>query len=165
MDTKAALAENRARVEEFIAQARTTAATWTTPVRPGKWSPAEVAEHITISYRQTAGLMKDGVSDGFPKLPALLRPLVRRIAFAPVLKTGRFARPVKTFKSLTPEHPPATPDEAAARLLATLDAFEAAVRAMPADTVRHPAFGTISAADYVLFQAHHTRHHQAQLTA
>src|SRR5205807_7146854 len=38
MDLTAALAENRARVDEFITATQQVAGSWTTPVRPGKWS-------------------------------------------------------------------------------------------------------------------------------
>ncbi|OGU01308.1 MAG: hypothetical protein A2085_07945 [Gemmatimonadetes bacterium GWC2_71_10] len=165
MDLDAALALNHARVDEFIAATARLGTTWTPPVRPGKWSPAEVAEHIAMSYRQTTELIGGKGGGGFPKVPGLLRPLVRRLGFAPVLKTGRFGRPVKTFKSLTPTDVPGTPDEAARRIRDALAAFEATVREQDGAAIQHPSFGTVRAADYIAFQAYHTTHHQAQLTA
>lgn len=164
MELSASLAENRARVEEFLGATRGVAGAWTAPVRPGKWSPAEVAEHINLSYRQTTELL-EGRPAGFPNLPFFLRPLLRRFAFRPVLATGRFGRPVKTFASFTPTDLARDPAEAEARLRSSLERFEAGVRSVTSPIIRHPAFGTIAVSDYVLFQAIHTRHHQGQLTA
>jgi DinB superfamily len=164
MDLEASLDDNRARVNDFIVASRGTAGSWNTPVRPGKWSPAELAEHINLSYRQSAEMMGGQGTGGFPKVPVIFRPLLRKLAFRPVLRRGRFGRPVKTFKSLTPSNLPKDPGEAAERLGATLQAYEATVRSISTPTIRHPAFGEVSATDYVLFLAIHTRHHQGQLT-
>jgi hypothetical protein len=165
MELDAALAMNRARVEEFIAAALSQGATWTTPVRPGKWSPGEVAEHIAMSYRQTTNLIGGSGDAGFPRLPAPLRPLIRRLGFQPVVRTGRFGRPVRTFKSLTPVDVAKSPQEAAERIRAALAEFESVVRGHHGPTIKHPSFGNVSLADYVAFLGYHTTHHQGQLTA
>ena len=40
------LAANRAAVTDLVAAAEKSAATWTTPPAPGKWSPSQVVEHV-----------------------------------------------------------------------------------------------------------------------
>jgi hypothetical protein len=165
MDRDTALAENRARIEQFLAAAADTAAAWTTPVRPGKWSPAELTRHIEQGFLETGGFIRSGTNPGFPKIPRLLRPLARKFGLDPVLRTGRFPRPLKTFKSLIPSGTAATPAAAAAALRATWAEFETIVRAYPGDMLDHPSFGRIPLADYLMFLAYHTTHHQAQLKA
>ncbi len=163
MDLTSALTENRQRVAEFVAAARAAGASWTTPVRPGKWSPAEVAEHIALTYRESAAVFATG-KDMFPAVPFFIRPLARRVAYDPVLRTGKF-KPVKTFKSLIPLDGAKTPDEAAQRIEAALATFEQAARAHGGGPLKHLTFGTIDTGDYVRMQGYHSRHHQAQLTA
>lgn len=165
MDRDTALAENRTRLEQFLAAAEGTAAAWTAPVRPGKWSPAEVTRHIEQGFQETGGFIRNGANPGFPKIPRLLRPLVRRLGLDPVVRTGRFPRPIKTFKSLIPTGTAATPADAAAALRATWAEFETIVRAFPSETLDHPSFGRIPLTDYLMFLAYHTTHHQAQLKA
>ncbi len=164
MDLEAAIAENRQRVADFLSAARGQAAVWATPVHPGKWSPAEVAEHIVLTYRESAKVFSTG-KDMFPAVPFFLRPILRRLAYDPTNKTGRFDRRVRTFKSLTPLDGAKTPDEGAKRIEAALAGFEQAARAHGGGALKHKTFGTIDAGEYVRFQGYHTRHHQAQLTA
>jgi len=109
-DLDAALAENAKQVEHFIAALPGVRDSWNVPVRKGKWSPAQVAEHIALSYRETTALAR-GDASGFPRVPALLRPLIRSLGFKRVLKTGTFMKS-RTFQSLTPLQGPATPEEA-----------------------------------------------------
>ena len=164
MNLDEALAENRRRVEAFIAASAPLGETWTTPVRPGKWSPAEVNEHVAMSYVAAADVYATG-GDAFPKLPFFLRPLLRRFVFDKVIRNGGdFGRPVKTFKALTPLERRRTPADGAIRVRDALTVFEAKVRAHGTAQVRHTAFGTLDPAAYVMFQAYHTTHHQKQLT-
>jgi len=164
MELEAAIAQNRARVDEFIAATHAVAGTWTTPVHPGKWSPAEVAEHIHIAYTASADLARDAKS-AFPNFPFFLRALARKMAFEFVMKNGRFPRRVKTFKSFVPMDLAQTPEAAAGRLRAAVASFEAAVRARGDRPIRHPVFGTVSGSEWVIFEGHHTKHHEAQLGA
>lgn len=161
MDLNAAIAENQGRVEDFVSAAKGVAGSWNTPVRPGKWSPAEVTEHVIIAYMESADIAK-GTAFRFPKVWPFLRPLAKMMAFDQVMKTGKF-RPVKTFKQFIPAKVAANPDEAAARLRKASGDFEAAMRSLTAASVSHPLFGTLGLPEYVQFQGYHTRHHQAQL--
>jgi hypothetical protein len=43
------LAANRSAVDDLIAAAERATPNWTTPRAPGKWSPAQVAEHVARS--------------------------------------------------------------------------------------------------------------------
>ncbi len=163
MDLRSAIQENQSRVNDFIATAKSVAGSWTTPVREGKWSPAQVAEHVAIGYDEAADVMK-GTAFRFPKFPFFLKPIAKMMAFDQVMKTGKF-RPVKTFKDLNPVNVPASPDAAAERLKQAAANFENAVSTASAASINHPLFGKVGLAEYVQFQGYHTRHHQAQLKA
>ena len=163
-DLATAISENRARVEHFIAAMLAAPGGWTTPVRPGKWSPAEVCEHIVLSYRKTVAIVR-GDAPGYPRVPRLLRPLVRKLVMELVIKRGAFMGRTRTFDALTPLAVTAHAGEGVERLREAVAECETVLRSLGETPVPHPMFGAVPAADYLRFLAVHTRHHQSQLTA
>lgn len=160
-DVAAALAANRAAANEFIAAADQAASHWSVPRAPGKWSPAQVVEHVARPLEESAHEVA-GVPSTFPSFPALVRPLVRGVFFNRVLKRGRFPR-ARTPPAFDPASGPASPAEGRARVQASLDEFERACRACAGPTMSSTIFGTVTVSDYVRFQELHTRHHHRQL--
>src|SRR3979490_3291652 len=75
-DVKDALAANRDAVLDLVAAAERSAATWTTPRAPGKWSPSQVVEHVTRGFEEAAQGVS-GAPSSIPMPPAFLRPLLR----------------------------------------------------------------------------------------
>ena len=55
-DVNDALAANRAAVIDLVAAAERSAATWTTPRAPGKWSPSQVVEHVARGLDEAANI-------------------------------------------------------------------------------------------------------------
>ena len=161
-DVNDALAANRAAVIDLVAAAERSAATWTTPRAPGKWSPSQVVEHVARSLEESANVVS-GAPSKFPPLPAFLRPLVR-LFFNRILKKGAFPK-AKANKAFDPTSGPATPAQARVRVEGALARFdqECRRRAASGQNVDHPGFGTVSVEDYARFQAVHTRHHCKQM--
>src|SRR5437764_15296711 len=89
-EIETAIADNRAAVEAFAAAARAVdAASWNTPRAEGKWSPAQIAEHLAIVYEynrtvvtRTAGKV----------VPTFVQPLARWFIVTRTLKAGAFTR-------------------------------------------------------------------------
>jgi len=162
-EVASALQATRTAVEALIAAAEASAAVWTTPRAPGKWSPSQLVEHVARTLDEGANVVA-GKPSKFPRLPFLLRPLMRGLFFRRVLGTGRFAR-AKTNKAMDPETGPTSPSDARVRLNASLAVFERACqgRAEVADNVSTSIFGTVSLIDYVRFTELHTRHHLGQM--
>ncbi len=163
-DLAAALAANRAAAAELLATADRLGAAWSVAPAPGKWSPAQITEHVAVGHDVSARVVMGTASD-VPKLPRFLRPLVRRLAFRKVLDQGRFPRPVRTLKAFQPLRAPATPAEGRARLEQAIAKFEADVIGWAKGqdrTIEHPAFGAVALSDYVRYLEIHTRHHQKQ---
>jgi hypothetical protein len=52
-DVNDVLAANRAAVIDVVVAAERSAATWTTPRAPGKWSPSQVVEHVARSLEES----------------------------------------------------------------------------------------------------------------
>lgn len=159
------IAENQRAVQRFAATCRGVPdAAWLTPPAPGKWSPAQVAEHVALAYE----LSRKALTGTFPgtSAPSFLRPLIRRFFLAPVLRNGAFGRRAKAPGVFLPGQPSTTPESAAARLALTSSAFESLIEETArsgAETIDHPFFGRVPLADYLRLQAIHTNHHFRQL--
>ena len=163
-DVNDALASNRDAVLELVAAAERSAATWTTPRAPGKWSPSQVVEHVTRGFEEAAKGVS-GAPSSIPMPPAFLRPLLRLLFFNRILKKGVFPKGFKAHKAMNPASGPATPAEARVRLEGALARFDQECRKQIAGgqhTVSS-GFGTVSVEDFVRFSALHTRHHCKQM--
>jgi len=162
---ESAIVENHETVDTFIAVARgVEPGRWRVPRAEGKWSPAQVVEHLALSFEYSHGVM-NGNAPG-PAAPRLLRPLVRTVFVKPVLKHGRFMRKGRAPSMFQPSSVPPDPPELLARLEGALRAFEDDLRVAARSgraTLDHPFFGTMRLTDYLRLQAIHARHHRAQL--
>ena len=163
-EIETAIADNRAAVEEFVAAARgIDAATWGTPRAEGKWSPAQIAEHLAVVYEYNRKVVTGTAGKGAPRF---LQPLAKWFIVTRTLKAGTFTR-----KGRAPGifHPTAAPPAATAvltRLTNALAGFENDIRSGHPEArhhVAHPFFGKLPTVDYLRLQAIHARHHRSQL--
>ena len=163
-DVASTIRSNQIAIAAFLDAVRAVPADdWTEPSAPGKWSPAQVVEHVALVYELGLKLWKGTATD--PSAPRWLRPLIGMIIRRTVLRTGRFMKS-KTAAPFRPQEPPASRDSLVARLEDASRAFERSAEQeveSGRSTFDHPAFGRFGVADYVQFQAYHTKHHQAQL--
>jgi hypothetical protein len=165
-DLDASLAANRSAVDELIAVAERARPNWNTPRAPGKWSPAQVTEHVARALEEGANVVA-GKPTKLPTLPSFIRP-VAGFMLRRVVRTGKFPK-AKTNRPMNPEHTsptiPTDPAEAKNRLESALAAFERECRARAASRmpVESPAFGTVTVEDYARFTELHTRHHTRQI--
>ena len=117
---------------------------WNAPRAPGKWSPSQISEHVARSLEESANVAA-GRPSKFPKLPAVIHPLLRGFLFTRVLRKGAFPK-AKTNKAMNPVSGPATAAEGRARLETSHDAFDAACRRLAAhgEPVRTTIFGAVA---------------------
>lgn len=162
-DINTALAASRDAIDQMIVAGERTGAAWTSPRAPGKWSPSQIVEHVARSLEESAN-MAAGRPSKFPKLPALIHPVVRSLLFKRVLRNAAFPK-AKTNKAMDPASGPATPAEGRARLETAHQKFDEACRqiASRGDRVRTTIFGAVRVEDYVRFTEIHTRHHNGQM--
>ena len=163
-DLATALASNRAAVEALIATAEKAAPNWNTPRAPGKWSPAQVVEHVAMALEEN-GNVAMGRPSRIPTLPGVLRPLVR-VFFNRIVRTGNFPK-AKTNRAMTPMKSPESAAHARTRLGDALRRFEADCQttASRGDQVASGAFGKVPVEDFVRFNELHVRHHTKQIVA
>ena len=156
------LAANRTAVLDLAAAAERSAATWTTPRAPGKWSPSQVVEHVARGLDEAANIVSGAPS--IPMPPAVLR-LVGRLFFYRILKKDAFPNGFKALRAMNPASGPATPAEARARLEGAFARFDQECRRRVAggQHVVSTGFGRVSVEDLVRFNGIHTRHHCKQM--
>jgi hypothetical protein len=155
---------NHRSVAEFLATARgVDSAGWSREPVPGKWSPAQVTEHVALAYERTRELLRGPAGPGVPRL---LRPIVRFLYVRPILRTGRFPAKGKAPKQFRPSSSPGTAEALCGRLETAAHGLETDLERLESAGQRaldHPVFGRIKLADALRFQAFHTAHHRQQL--
>ncbi|MEO8218164.1 MAG: DinB family protein [Acidobacteriota bacterium] len=140
---------------------------WTSPREPGKWSAAEVIEHVTSVYDVLDDELTSGRSMAVVTTPRQ-RILLRSLVMPLILVSGRFPKGARSPKELRPTKVESDPERAVARLRAAARRFETSVsearRRRPPATVTHPYFGKASLLQAVLFCARHAEHHRLQVS-
>jgi hypothetical protein len=162
-DINAALAACKDATDELIAAAERCGPSWALPRAPGKWSPSQIVEHVARALEESANVAS-GRPSKFPRLPAVVHPLLRGLLFKRVLKKSAFPK-ARTNKALNPVNGPATSLEGRARLEGAHRKFDDACRELASrgEVMRTTTFGAVQVADYVRFMELHTRHHGKQM--
>src|SRR5438132_4219500 len=162
-DINTALEASKDAIEQLIIAGERTNIAWTSPRAPGKWSPSQIVEHVARSLDESAN-MAAGRPSKFPKLPAVVHPIVRGLLFKRVLRKAAFPK-AKTNKAMDPASGPATPGEGRVRLETAHKTFDEACRQLASrgGRMRTTTFGTVGVEDYVRFMEIHTRHHDKQM--
>ena len=133
----------------------------------GKWSTAEILEHLARAFSATTKGLERALGAGHPI--ATTATLRQRVAAWLVLSSGRMpsGRPAPKATipvGLDPDIALATACENLARLDGALDRC-AARFGEHATVVDHPVLGAFSVAQWRRFQWVHTRHHARQIEA
>lgn len=165
-DLDSALEAQRTAADAFESAVRAVPdASWNVPREPGKWSPAQVADHVVVSTRVARGAFAG--TAGMAGIPRFLRGLARTFYFDKVVMKG-FPRKGKGPPAFAPAQDPAPRADLLARLEEEVAAFEEAARTgrdAGRITLEHGFFGRIAIGDYVLFNARHLDHHAPNFPA
>jgi hypothetical protein len=162
-DLQNALLAHREAVEDFLKAARQVpVAQWSQPRAPGKWSPGQVAEHVTLAYEVNRRVLSGSLPG--KGVPRFLRPLLRTFLLNPVLRRGSFIPGSRSPKVFRPGGAPPPQAPLLGRLQIAAKAFETTVSGMTGDVIEHQYFGRLPLSDFVRLQEIHTRHHRKQLT-
>ncbi|HZS96826.1 MAG TPA: DinB family protein [Terriglobales bacterium] len=99
-DVNDVLAANRAAVLDLVAASERSAATWTTPRAPGKWSPSQVVEHVARGGRRGQRRLWGAVDPDAPRFPA---PAAQTV-LQPDLEEGRISERVEGPQGVKPRY-------------------------------------------------------------
>jgi hypothetical protein len=138
---------------------------WTRPWAEGKWTPAEVTEHVTRGYEVLLGELRDGEPMRL-RMASWQRTLSRWIILPHILFHRSFPIRAPAPREVRPGPPRAPRDEALRALREAAEAFAAALsaaRGRPGAGLTHPYFGKVEPVRALRFVAIHTEHHRRQI--
>jgi hypothetical protein len=134
---------------------------------PGKWSGAEIVEHLALSYRATSVAIRKALDAGAPR--GRRRSFGQRAACFVVLTLGHLPSGRRAPEAVVPAggSPDTVVSEARQRLgQLDQDLAEAHERLGPAVLVaQHPVLGGLTVDEWRRFHFVHTRHHCRQIAA
>ena len=166
---RAAVDEHQAALAAYVeAAAALPEGAWTRPWADGKWTPAEITEHLLMTYRVFIGEVNGGPAMRL-KLTPFRRRLLKMLMLPHMLYHRTFPRGARAPRELRPD-PATLPDQADGvvqmRALGERYAQEAErARAAGWDHVTHPYFGAIDLTRGMCLCAVHLEHHTRQLRA
>jgi hypothetical protein len=137
---------------------------WNVPRAPGKWSPAQLTDHVAVATRVARGAMSGNAK--FGAIPKFLRWLPRKFYLDKVLREGALPKKSGGPPAFAPAHQPMPRPELCTQLDSEIAAFAQLARDLTTaghSTFEHGFFGTVQIADYVRFNALHLDHHREQL--
>lgn len=165
-DWDARRADHRAAVERFLESAEAVQdGEWAIHPRQDKWSPAQIAEHLVLTYDAMLRELKGGV--GLRLRGSWWRRLVIRLRFLPmVLKQGRLPSGAPAVREVRPGD--ATRDKAELVRVFRERALQfdegiGAAHHKGGVRLTHPFFGRLDASQALKLVAVHIEHHRKQL--
>ena len=158
--------EHREALRRFLASAESLAAeAWNAQPRPEQWTPAQIAEHLRLSYHVVRSELSG--QTGFRVRSSRWQQLLFRLLYLPrILKSGRFPKGVPAVREIRPENGPFDRKELLDALRTEGEQLIALIQAIPfgqGASITHPFLGKLGLLDGVRLATQHIRHHQKQL--
>ena len=159
------IAENQKAVAQFLATARNVPPEkWEQPVAAGKWTPAQIVDHIAVTTEVALKAINGDPAMG--SIPKFLRFIPRKLGFDPTIKKGRFPEKQRGPAVFAPSTANPSYEASVEKLNRALAALETHVRGVMAKgqhSFEHSFFGRVSIPDYIRFGTLHVQHHERQL--
>jgi len=160
------MAEHREALAGFLETASALPAeAWDQPWGPGKWTRAQVAEHLSLSYEAVIRELETGEAMAL-KLTPWRRTLTRWLLLPHILFHRSFPIRAPSPREIRPRDPRAPRAEALRQLRELGGRFEETMeRAVQAGggSVTHPFFGRVPPLKVVRFMGVHLEHHGRQI--
>jgi hypothetical protein len=162
------LSSHRNAVNLFIQRAQAIAPEqWEAPLGGGKWSPAQIAEHLRLTYEVVSGEMEGGQGIAIRTKP--WQQAWIRVRYLPqILRSGRLPAGARAPREARPGDGPFDRAATLAALAHAATRFEEALadRWDRADAIlTHHLFGKMTGKKGIRFLTVHTLHHTRQLPA
>lgn len=136
---------------------------WARPLAEGKWSPAQVTDHLIRTYDVILGEIAGG--GGMKIRTSFLLRLLLNLTYKPrILRGGWFPARAPAPPEIRPRKE-RLPEQASAVALfrQRAEEYEKAMQGRPEARLTHAYFGRLTPAEGILFCARHIEHHRRQL--
>ena len=163
---RSAVEEHQVALASYLdAAAALPADAWTTPWQPGKWTPAEITEHLALTYRVFIGEATTGATMKL-KLTPFRRRMLKLLLLPHMLFHRKFPKGARAPREVRPEAPAGSREEALEGLRGLGEQFERAAEAARGagkPGLTHPYFGLVDWNRGLRFCALHIEHHRGQI--
>ena len=155
--------EHEEAVAAFVeAMERVPVGVWREPIGPGKWTPAQIVEHVYLAYR----VLLDELGGG-PPMKAKAGPFMQRVLrwflLPHMLFHRTFPKGARSPREVRPSDDGVAHEDAVVRLRAAAQEFEHGLARSERSHLTHPYFGRVDLPRALRFAAVHTEHHRRQL--
>ncbi len=162
----AAAAAHRAALSAFIAAAESVpAAAWNASSHADKWTPAQITEHLRLSYVTVRAELAG--SGGFRVRTSWWRQRLMRWLYLPqILRQGRMPAGVPATREIRPSGGPYVQQDLLQALRAEGESLLGQLEALQADrdvTLTHPFLGKLNLLEGLGLSTAHIHHHRTQL--
>jgi hypothetical protein len=161
-----AVADHRAAVESVAdALRRVELSAWRVPVRPGKWTPAEIAHHLALSYGPPLSELSGGPGYAV-RVPWWKRRLLRWKFLGGIVRRGEFPAGAPAPRETRPGADTLGQPESVGRLRDAASLFERRLAEASAGRrlrLHHAYFGPLTPRQTLKLLAAHAYHHEKQL--
>jgi uncharacterized damage-inducible protein DinB len=165
-DWDALAADHSAALQQFVMTARQLSPhSWSRPLAPGKWTPAEVTSHLAESYRILRSELAGGQGMAL-RLPRMQRWLLRHTILPRILQGGPFPRGARAPRETWPREVMEDAAPALSMLMVEAEGFlqDLTTRASSGKVhLTHAYFGPMSVRQSLQLVAVHARHHARQI--
>ncbi len=165
-DPTVARDEHQRAVAEFLAAARAVpAAQWEQRPDATHWSPAQIAEHVRMTY-EVVGAQFSGGPGLRVRTPWWLRPLLRWKFLKGLLESGVFPRGARAPREIRPGEGPFEREtllDALARAAKDVEDRFVLGWSQPVSPMTHHVFGALSHPQGARLVTVHTAHHGRQM--
>lgn len=138
---------------------------WLQPVSEGKWSPAEITEHLKLVYEGFLRELRDGRGIQI-RSNWLLRRFLRLVILPRIFKTGQLPKGAKSPREVRPTAFVKDQSQALAQFSSFAEEFQTELvkrKGLQTTRLTHHIFGHINALEGLRFVTVHIVHHQKQL--
>jgi hypothetical protein len=155
--------EHQDAVADFIRSCqRVPPERWRLPMAEGKWSPAQVAEHLCLAYEALLREL-DGGGGMRPRVGTGMQRLLRWVLLPHILFHRSFPLRARSPREIRPSDDALEQDLVEPRLNELRLRSEQALAESPVSHLSHPYFGPLSPVRTLRFCAVHIQHHRRQL--
>ena len=138
---------------------------WFLPMAEGKWSPAQVAEHLSQTYQVVIRELR-GEKGIRIRSPWLLRQILRQTVLRSIYRKRKLPKGARAPSEIAPKVVDETKQQAMEKLGRLAREFEVAARTaetLPGRKLTHHIFGEIDVLPGIDFIAIHIEHHHRQI--
>jgi hypothetical protein len=136
---------------------------WPVPIGEGKWSPAQVTEHLNRTYRVIIDELNGGKGIRI-RSPWLLRQILRQTVLRSIYRKRQLPKGARAPSEIVPKEVEGTQTELVERFRHLAMEFELAVEKNRDGKLTHHIFGEIEVERGIDFIAIHIEHHHRQIS-